>query len=141
MNELARKIAQSDAIVAGTVQEVLRKSFALTQFKAGSGGKEIAAVKTIDLAVVHPSAVLKSDSPTLVNKADAKNPVPWMKMAFFSSGTGPDSYDLYRPTARQGDHKIWFLRHDRILIGHYFILNDEAWSEAKVQEIKGLLKN
>jgi len=140
---LAEKVGGADAIVVGTVAEIETKRWALTLFEKGSNGERPVLKKNFDLAVLHLTKILKADVISLANKVDAKNPVGWMHMAFQTSTGGPFELDkdLWRPTASKGDKRIWFLRRDLILTGHYFIWDVETVTETQIKEIENLVRD
>lgn len=135
---LAQKTAAADAIVVGKVAEIEGKRYSLTLFKKGSFGKQPAMTTLYDLAVLHPQTVIKTDCTSMVNKADGANPIAWMHMAFETPGQ-PRVISYSGPAAGKGDHRVWFLRHDTVLTGNYFLRESEAITAVTIREIKALV--
>ena len=135
---LADETARADAIVVAKVAEIEAKRYSLTLFDKGSDGKRPAMTTFFDLAVLHPETVIKADSTSMVNKADKSNPIAWMHMAFQTPGQplrlGPEG-----PSARKGEYRIWFLRRDMVLTGHYFLSDSKPVTKAKIREVKKLV--
>ena len=140
---LSEKAKGADVIVIGTVAEIETNRWTLTLFEKGSDGKRPILKKNYDLAVLHSRRILKSDMAGVVNEANSKKPVDRMKMAF-QRPTGGElelGKDLWIPSASKGDNRIWFLRRDLILTGHYFIWDMETVTEAQIKKIEELVKD
>lgn len=107
----------------------------LTLFEKDSDGQKPALTTYYDLAVLYPEAVIKADGGSLVS-----NPLAQMHMAFPTPGQGGRLCDdLWSPVASNGEYRIWFLRRDMILTGHYFIRGAQDVTEGRVKEIKTLV--
>ena len=138
-SSLAEKVAQADAIVVGKVAEIEAKRYVVTLLEKGSDGKQASMTTYYDLAVLHPENVFKTDTESIVNKADKSNPVDWMHMAFQTPGQGSKFLDLSFPEPRKGDRYIWFLQRDLCITGHYFVKHAETPTDTTLQEIKQLV--
>ena len=134
---LAEEVARAQAIVVGEVVEAGTIHYEVRLVSNRENDKGLASGKDIDLAVLHPERILKSDSQRMVNKADGSNPVEWMYLAFLARGTIED--DLWQPSAQVGDNKIWFLARDHIITGHYFIRYIQPATESIIMEIEKLI--
>jgi len=136
---LSQKVKQADAIVVGTVAEIVAKRFALTVFQIDSD--QPFRTHTFDLAALHLTKILKSDDKHLANKADGKKPNARLHVAFQPPGGGPVGMDYsWARSLGKGDTRIWFLQRDLILTGHYFIEDLEDVTEDKVKEIERLIE-
>lgn len=134
---LNQQVADADAILVGTVADLQQVGFVISFHKSQTDGGGVATTSTYGLALVHAGEVLKTDSPSIINKADKSNPIAWVHLAFRNPRQGELARSVTRP--EKGDVRIWFLRHDRVLTGHYLIDHALEFTDTNEKNIKELI--